>query len=270
MFGIRNKILLASLSLLLSVTFTSLAVAKIGQSYLTNESGLVQGMAVSLSLESGNQNQFVEMLTLSNRERFVGVVATKESNIVTAVKAGDDVFVSTSGQAEVLASDLNGDIKKGDALGASPLKGIVMKAQTSEPKPIGYALEDFSSDVAYSETVEDGEGNKVETRIAAINLEIGAQKSTDDSQKPFLSLVGESITGKPVSQLQVIAALLLLFVILTVEGSIIYGAAHSTIQSVGRNPLARRSIYKHLIQILIVAGLILVFGVGGIYLILWT
>lgn len=273
MLGRNNKKITMLFGLLLSVTFaaiTSVALATIGHSYLTREDDLIQGMAVSLSLENTDQNQFVEALSQSNKERFVGVVSSKESNTVTTVRSGDNVFVSTNGQSEVLASDLNGEIKQGDNLVASPLKGVVMKAGTGESTSVGYALEDFDYSKTTTETITDEQGNTKEVKIAAIAMEISTTGSTGDTQKSFLSLVGESITGKEVSQLQVVAAVLLLFVVLTVEGSIIYGAAHSTITSVGRNPLARKSIYKQLVQIIVVAGIILLFGIGGIYLILWV
>ena len=273
MIGHNKKLLTVCFSLILSVTltlFTPLAMAIIGRSFLTNEDNLLHGMAVSLSLESTEQKQLVETLTTSNRERFIGIVTAKEANIITTVKNGDNVFVSTSGQIEVLTSNINGEIKKGDSLVASPLRGIVMRADTGDPSPVGYALEDFDYTKSSSEVIKDSQGNSREVSVFSINMEIGAPSSSGDEQKSFLSLVGESITGKPVSQLQVIAAVLLLFMLLTVEGSIIYGAAHSTIISVGRNPLAKKGIYKQLVQIFIVAGLIMLFGIGGIYLVLWV
>lgn len=273
MLGRSKKIVTILFGLLLSVTFTSItsvAMATIGHSYLTNEEDLIQGMAVSLSLESTDQKQFVEALTLSNKQRFIGVVSSKESNTITTVKSGDNVFVSTGGQTEVLASDINGEIKKGDNLVASPLNGIVMRANAGDSSSVGYASEDFDYSKSTPQTVKDEQGNSKEVKVAAVGMEISATGTTGDTQRSFLSLVGESITGKEVSQLQIIAAVLLLFVVLTVEGSIIYGAAHSTITSVGRNPLARKSIYRQLVQIIAVAGIILVFGIGGIYLILWA
>lgn len=265
-----SKILTIGLSLIIGMVFTSSAIAEIGQGFSTKETDLIQGMAVGLSLESTDQQQFIEALTTSNKHRFLGVITSREANVVTATESDDNVIVSTGGQAEVLASDLNGSINKGDSLSASPIKGIVMRAEPNESVLVGYALEDFNNTTLTSQSVTDTQGNKQNVKIGSISVKLGSKKSTEDKPQSFLTLVGESITGKPVSQLQVAAALLLMFVLLTVEGSIIYGATHSSIQAVGRNPLAKKSVYKHLVQILITAVLILVFGLVGIYLILWA
>lgn len=260
---------LVLLSVTLIVTLTSLAVAQVGQSYTAGEQNLVQGMAVSLSLEHADGRQRVEALTPDNKQRFVGIITTKEANLFMTLNFGDDVFVTTRGVATALVSDLNGRVQKGDALTASPIKGVLVRADPREGGLIGYAVADFDAERARTQTVVDVEGASHEVKISPVAAEINPRGAPERQPGEFLSLIGESVIGRPVSQLQVLAAMVLLFVLLTVEGSIVYGAITSTIQAAGRNPLAKKSIHRQTYQALGAALVILLFGLGGIYLILW-
>lgn len=257
--------------IVLSVMVTPVAVAQIGKSYSAGQSGLVQGMAVSLIVGTNNESRpTVEALTPSNKQQFVGIITSKEANVITVLNSGDDVFVTTRGTVNALVSNLNGAVRKGDPLAASAIKGVLTKAVQPDSAVIGYAGTDFDELKASTQTVYLDDGSTREVKVGYTNVEVMPVASPENQPGAFLSIVGESITGKPVSHIQVLAALALLFIILTIEGSIIYGAVNSSIQAVGRNPLARRSIYRHTFQAAITAVLVLLLGFTGIYLILWA
>ena len=231
-------------------------------------------MAASLSEKSTPDNQLIEQANREKKAKFVGIVTTKDANSLTLSDEDSTVFVTISGEITALAADINGSIKKADFLTLSSLNGLVMKADGGETNIIGTALEDFSSSDAKTQLITDESGHRRNVNINALRIEVtpinDVSEQAATSQKPFLALFGQSITGKPVSQWQVISALLIFFVVLVVVGAVIYGAIHSTIEALGRNPLAHKVVYRQLLQVLIVVFIILVFGGIAVYAVLWS
>lgn len=269
----------AGLVLLVAITFSSitagiftpLAAASIAQGYTTTDSDLVTGMAASLSPTSTSDNRVVERATTSNKAKFVGIVTTKDANLVTLTSGAANIVVATTGEATAFASDANGGIKKGDYLAVSPLKGILMHAGDSEPNAIGTALEDLSLGQANSQQIDTSDGKKT-VHVATIRVEISpstiALASSNNESKSFLKTLGQGIIGRSVSEWQVLSALIIFTLILIIEGSMVYGAIHSTIIALGRNPLAHEAVYKQLFQVLLAALGILAFGMAVIYAVL--
>jgi hypothetical protein len=240
--------------------------------YRTQDDTLVAGVAVSLSQSATTDNQTVEQATTSNKIRFVGIVTTKNSSVINTVDTKDNVFVTTAGEAIAIASDVNGAIKKGDFLSISPLKGTLMHADSSETNTVGIALEDFSTEGVKTQNILDEKQKQQTVHVGPLNIEVAPQNgsATATDQKAFLTLVGQSITGKPVSTWQVLTALVIFVLLVVIEGAVIYGAVHSTIEALGRNPLAHTVVYKQLLQIMVVMMAILAFGAGTIYAVLWA
>ncbi len=94
---------------------------------------------------------------------------------------------------------------------------------------------------------------------------IDSDKAADTG---LLSLLGQNVAGKEVSEWQVIVALVIFLLLMVVEGSLIYGSIHSTISALGRNPLARSAVYKQLVQVLVAVIAVLAFGLATIYAVL--
>ncbi len=272
-----KKVLSVFASLLIVLGFCSTLAAtasadSLSQGYQTSDSNLVVGMAASLSNTSNPSQTFIERATADNSSKYVGIVTTINASLVTLTNKTATAFVITLGNASALASDLNGQIKKGDNLTLSPLKGVIMKADSDEPKIIGSALEDFSTANSHSETVTTTKGTSKAVKIGLLKIALDAHGLAGVStvKKPYLVLFGQSLTGRTVNQWQVIAALLIFFLLLTVEGAIIYGAVHSAIIAMGRNPLAKKQVYNQLFQVLWLVLIVLVFGGGSIYAVLWA
>lgn len=245
----------------------------ISQGYTTTDQDLRQNMIASLSSESNSDDPLVERASGTNRSKVVGIVTTIDANLLTLTSAGAKVHITTSGEALTYVTDLNGAIKKGDFIAVSPITGVGMKAGDSDIYVVGVALEDFNSETAESQQVTTTQGSERTVLINRVKLSVEPKELSEAAAKanttPFLLLFGQSVTGKNVSQTQVLVAMVLFLLLLIVEGSIIYGAIHSTIVSIGRNPLARTALYRQLLQVSWLSLLVLMFGAGSIYAILW-
>ena len=264
------SILLVVFSILYFVSMPAKAIS-ISQGYSTTDKDLQVSMIAALASESSDNKPIVERASENNRGKVVGIVTTIDSSLLTLTNADAKVHVATSGETNTYVTDLNGNIKKGDFIAVSPLKGVGMKASDTDNFLVGVALDDFSSNNAKTEQVQTVDGGSRTVLVNQIKINVAPQDRGQSAakQKPFLVLFGQSVSGKSVSQTQVIVALIIFLILLIVEGSIIYGAIHSTIISIGRNPLARTALFKQLLQVSWLALVILVFGLGTIYAILW-
>ncbi len=257
------------------LTHTVVAVSNsISQGYQTSDKKIVAGMAVSLISDDQNNRQ-VEATNKNNVQNFVGIVTTIDDNLVSLTNDSTDVLVTTTGEVSVFVVDINGKVAKGDLVTISPLNGAFMKSNDQSPNSkfvMGTALEAFNDAQAKSQKVTDAQNGERIVKVDKVKVEINQSidtRSAAEEAATSLQLAGESITGRPVGQAQVFAAILVLLIVLIVEGSIIYGAVHSTITALGRNPLAKRLVFKQILQVSWLALVVLLFGLGAIYLVLW-
>lgn len=257
----------------LGIMLSSVSVGAIGisQGYRTSDKGLRLNMIAAQTSENNESTPIVERSDGNNKSKIVGIVTTIDSNLLTLTNSDAKVHVTTSGEAVMYVSDLNGAIKKGDFIASSPLSGIGMKSGDNDTFVVGVALEDFNSGSATPESVSTTQGSSRTVLVSKLKVNVEPHDRGQKSQKqsPFLILFGQSVTGRQVTQTQVLVALVVFFLLLVVEGSVIYGAVHSTIISIGRNPLARGALYRQLLQVSWLSLVILLFGLGAIYAILW-
>lgn len=263
---------LFALLLLLGVIRGTGAASSISQGYASNDPEISVGMAVSLSIDSTPDIPLVERATLGNADRFVGIVTTIDHSLLSLSGKNTQILVSTSGTASAYVTDLNGAVNQGDELTVSPLAGILMKAGDTDSLLVGAAIENSADTGQISRQITTDKGEERSVLIWQQRMDINPrtrQIANTTSDRAFLVLLGESITGKKVGQTQVIAALVIFMLMLIVEGSIIYGAVRSSITAVGRNPLAKRALFKELLQVSWLAMIVLVFGLVATYLVLW-
>jgi hypothetical protein len=249
----------------------SVSANTISQGYQTDEDNLSSGMAVSLV---GGNDSKVTGATLANSDNFVGIITTLDQNLISVRDEAANVLVTTNGEVLAYVSDISGEIKTGDVIGLSPLKGILASTQNaSKTAAVGVALEDFPLEAAERKSISTQSGETREVNVAQMSIKLGRDTAAvvqeEQQNDSFLVIAGESVTGQSVNQAQVIAAILILLIVMIVEGSIIYGAIHSTIVSLGRNPLSKKAVFKQLLQVSWLALLVLVFGFGAIFLVLW-
>lgn len=246
-------------------------VAAIARGYATDDAGLTAGMVAALS-ESGDSA--VERADQSSGKRIVGVVTTTDASSVTVASEDSQVLIESEGDVQAYVSDIAGAVNKGDLLMISAFKGVLMKgSDTATGTILGVAAQDSSS-VAESDITrymysEDGTTKTTQIVKLKINLnKQGANAGRTVDPSP-LSKIGESVTGKQVSDIRVLAALIIFILVLIAEGGIIYGAVTSAVTALGRNPMARKMIRREMLRIIIVAVGVLGVGLAAVYGILW-
>jgi hypothetical protein len=266
----RRTILLATnaLILLFAGLFLSsgVAAASLSVGYTATQS-LPAGTVVASDNQSSNTVVPADNVTNNN---ILGVVTV--GSTVTISQSNTQVQVSTGGSAYVLVSDINGPIKKGDKITASPLSGIGMRA-TQAGKIVGTATSDLtgSSLNAQSKSISDASGKSKQVQIALIPLAINInfyQPAPASTVLPkIITDLTTSINGKPVSTGRTVASLSVLVAALLVV-VLIYGAVRSSIGAIGRNPLAKTAIQRSMSKVIGFAVIVLAVAGGAVYLVL--
>ncbi len=244
----------------------------VSQAYETDGS-VQKGMIVMLDPKNSKK-----VLPLSNKtdNAMQGVAVASNDTIVSFAGDGTkaEVFIATNGKYDVLVSTQNGSIKAGDIISISALDGIGMKATAAESVVLGKALSNFAGQQALGTANLKTNGGTQTVAIGTIQVDIGISHNplaisvTGPPVPAFLKKAGESISGKPVSTVRLYAALGVLFVTGFMTASLLYGGVRSSLNSIGRNPLAKKSILRGLIQVIVLGMIVFVIGLFAIYLLL--
>jgi len=271
---VSAKRILASLGLTL-LFFVSishpLAAQTLTQGYATDEE-LQRGMLVSL--KEGDTTK-VEAADSSNAKRLHGLVVNPNDASVTLSSEKQKTFVATIGRYDGLVSDENGAIKQGDYIAVSKVRGIGMKTDATATSVIGKALEDFDgkTDVLSTTDLKDNGGIVQKVHIGRIQLDIGIganplAKPEDVNLPGFLKKATDAIAHKPISPARVYISIGILLASLIIAGSMLYAGVRSSMISIGRNPLSKKSIGRSLIQVIITSFIVFIIGIFGVYLLL--
>ena len=236
--------------------------------------GVVQkGMIVMLDPKD---SQKVRALTNKTDKAMHGVVVAAND---TVVSLGDDssknqVYVASNGKYDALVSTQNGPIKTGDIISISALDGVGMRADAGQAVILGKSLGNFDGkkNVSGNASLTTSAGKK-DVAIGLVQIDIGISRnplavSVSGPPVPaFLRKTGDIVAGKPVSTVRLYISSAVLLITMFMTGSLLYGGVRSSMIAIGRNPLAKKSILRGLIQV--VAGLtIFVTGLVAIYLLL--
>ena len=245
-----------------------MAETLISQSY-TADTAVPAGSIVSLVKDTQNQ---VSASKPANVSGILGVVIDGDNSQVTLTSdQKNQVQVATSGLEQVLVSDINGNIKSGDQITASPISGVGMKA-TASTKVVGSAQDDFPNSTAKSEQYKDKDGKQQSVKLGQIPVLVNASyyyKQPDKTIIPAaLQNLANSLAGKTVEALPILISAAIFIVTLIVVVSIIYAMIHSSIISVGRNPMAQSAVYRNVIQLSLLVIAILAVAVVSIDLVL--
>lgn len=254
------------------VGFTPLAAegtGSIAQGFQTDEKEAVTGAL--MSLKDGSPKN-VELSTVENADQLVGVVGT---NTLLEVSSGErEVQVVTSGLTHALVSDINGDIKTGDKITASPIEGIGMKADSSV-QVVGIAQADLSSVKVNARSLKDKDGRQQQVRVGLIPVQVNVTfyAAPDDRASilpAFLQDFANSIAGREVSPLRVIISTIMMLAAFISIAVLLYASVNSSIISIGRNPLSEGAVRKSLLQVALTTFGILLLTLITVYLILTT
>ncbi len=267
----RRQLILPTLVALIALVSSSPASASgaLSQGFTTDSATLSSG---SLAVLQPDQQNKVSPATSDQATQLVGVTANK-----SLVELGDgtkEIQVVVSGQTSALVSDINGDIKVGDKITASPVSGVGMKA-TNSTEVVGTAQSNFnSSNATKSSIITDKSGNKKLLHIGRVTVQVNVSYYAV-SQDKFSSIVpaflvssGSAIAGKDVSPVRILIGFTCLLIGFLVGGVILQAAVRSGIISLGRNPLAQNTLRRGLIDVMIMTTGLLILTIIVFYLIL--
>lgn len=262
--------------LVLFVIFSaSIALAQnVPQGYQSDEA-LQKGMIVRTKKVDSTK---VEAITQQEAPDMLGVVVTSGDSPVSLSSPGvaQEVFVAITGRYDVLVSNQNGPIQPGDYVSVSSIKGIGMKAAGVQQLVVGKALEGFSGkngDVEGRTSIKTSFGTK-EVALGRVPIEVSVahnplyEKEATDGVPQFLNKAAEVVTDRPVSAVRIYAGLAVLVVSIFIAGGILYAGVRTGMIASGRNPLAKKSIVRNLIQIALMSLIVFVVGVFAVYLLL--
>lgn len=262
---------LALLLLVILAVSAPLGAQTVTQGY-SSDSVLQRGTVVALDAED---TQKVVPVNKDNQDRIHGVVVAPNDSTFTLSENQEKTFVATVGRFDALVSTEAGPIQPGDFLTVSSITGIVMKAGERDAYSVGKALEGFNGEensVSSEELTNSlGETSNVSIGRVAVDVSVGFNpllKPEDSSLPEFLSAATEAIAGKQVSPVRVYISLFIIVAAGAISGSLLYSGIKSSVISIGRNPLSKKSITKSLLQIILTSIIIFLIGLFGVYLLL--
>lgn len=238
----------------------------ITRSYNTN-SNLINGELVSLTNPKDNS---VQLSTYSNQANLIGVYENNNQNFISINPIGKAVQVATYGTVEVLVSNINGYISVGNKISVSPIKGVGMRSDNYS-QILGIAQSSFTKNSKYVlDTIYSSKNIKENIRVGYIKVLImigsGAGGSTFITGVQNLA---KNLTGKPVSDIRLVISLIIAIVGIISIVVLIYSGVDGTLISLGRNPLAKKNIFRVLKNVFFLSFLVLILTVVLVYLILW-
>lgn len=239
----------------------------IAQGFQTKDDGIAAAALVSIERDNPNS---IELSSSEGVDRLTGIVSNNP--LIDLSDGGSSVQVVTSGLTFGLVTDLNGAIRNGDKITASPIEGVGMKA-TESSVVVGTAQGSLSDAETETRNIKDVDGKEQRVRIGLVPIQVSvAYYSIDDGKAAFipgfLQELANNVAGRNVSPIRVLVAaliLLLLFVSVTV---LLYSAVRSSIISIGRNPLSEGAVRKSLFEVALTVVAVLIFATLTIYLVL--
>jgi hypothetical protein len=242
---IKSKVGILILPLAMALLPT-VALALITQGYHYSGTVLDGGLVAS----DQSDVSAVVLASNANSDKMIGVMVPPGSSEITISKSGQ-VQVASSGTVAVDVSDEFGDIHKGDYVTASDIAGVGAKA-TRSGRVIGVAEDDFTG-LEAGDAKTSVKGKQVALGQIPVSLYVGTvdiSSNGSGAQVPSsLEHLAEAVAGHQVSALRLILAVVILVGGLVAVAVILYGAVSNSFLSIGRNPLAKHSVYQGLFQV---------------------
>lgn len=273
----RSAVVVGVLSLLIGwpavvVSADSSSTGAVVQSYST-DAAIRQGMIVGLDRKDATRVELVTRDTVTDTLG-VAISASDAPLELTGSATTAQIYVATSGRYNVLVSNQNGAIQSGDYISVSSLNGIGMKADDNEAIVLGRAAAGFNGtgNIVSTATLQGASGtNTVTIGSIPVDINVGGNPNLGHGSgnlPGFLQVAGNTIASKPVSAPRVYLSMAVLLVTALISGGLLYSGVRGSIISIGRNPLARKSIIRGLIQVVITSIIVLILGLFAVYLLL--
>lgn len=265
---------IASTSALVLLIFGSISgyvlAQTVTQGYSTDQP-LQKGMVVGITEDDPNK---VEAINIDEADKSLGVVVNSTDSPITISEENQQVFVATVGRYEMLVSDQQGPINVSDYVSLSSLDGIGMLATFEQGDVLGRAITGFngSDNVVGTSTLKDTAGNEKTVNIGKIEVDIALAKNplakSAAVTPEWLGTIGQAIAGKNLSPARIYIGTAIFLIGAFIAGAILYSGIRSSIISIGRNPLSKKSILRGLLQVVFTSLIVFIISVGGVYLIL--
>ncbi|QHN43282.1 hypothetical protein GII36_05545 [Candidatus Mycosynbacter amalyticus] len=249
------------------------------QSYAADNS-MSTGTIVQLAGKDANQVTVAKQAQLEN---MFGVVVDRSE---VSIQISDDsianqTYVAASGAHNTLVSTQNGEIKKGDFVTLSAIDGVAMKAGTRDQQKtvFGRAQQDFNGKgvVLSTTSLKDTSGKDAKTvKIGAIPVTVDIKTNPNEKEKistkanlpEQLQRVGEQIAEKEVNPIRIYLSIAITIISLIVAVIVVYSGVRSSVISIGRNPMSKKSIFRALLEVILTGLLIVIVGLFAVYLLL--
>ena len=271
--------------LALALLICGVGVLVCGASQIVHAQAVVQGYTSDSTLEPGMIVQLdtadtskVLPATQGQVDRVHGIVVSPNDAPVSLSQnsSSTEYYVASSGTYDVLVSDQNGPINKGDYVTVSSLAGVGEKASPSQTVVLGKALATFdgSSNIEGTSSLTQSNGKKTTVHLGLVSVDISIshnplfQQSVTSAVPAQLEKVGASIAHKPVSLARIYISIAVLVGAVGISATMLVTGVRTSLIAIGRNPLARSNIVRSLIQITFTSLIIFVVGVFGVYLLL--
>jgi hypothetical protein len=244
------------------------ATPLISQGFLTH-GDVPSGSIVSLQK---NSTDYIDLSTTTNANNILGIVIDgSPSPVVISSDQANQAQVATNGVEKVLVSDINGNIEVGDSVTASPISGVGMKA-TSNTKAVGIAQDNFPNTTSKKQSYKDKSGKEHSVNIGEVPVLVNVADFFKQPEKTLIPQaiqnIANALAGKKVDSLPILISIGIFIVTLIVVVSIIYALIHSSIISVGRNPMSQAAVYRNVLQLSGLVVVILIGSVASIYMVL--
>lgn len=269
---------------LVTIAGMALAVA-MPVSAATYGGGNVQGYAADTPLDNGTIVQLtgkdsnrVKIATQAELQNMFGVTIDGSQLSLRLSSEGleNEVYVAASGTYNVLVSTQGGAIKAGDFVTLSSVSGVAMKASTEEKTVFGRAAAPFDGKgvTLGSTTLKDVTGKTSKTvALGAIPVTIDIrsnpnEKSTKANVPEVLERIGQAIAEKEVSPIRIYLSMGITAVSIIAAIALLYAGVRSSVISIGRNPMSKKSIFRALLEVILTSTLVLIIGLFAVYLLL--
>lgn len=222
------------------------------------------GLLVS-SVQTGSKD--LELTTIANSNYLLGIVEPTGAGELTFTKNGANTTVATIGVTTAYASDVNGEIKKGDFVGPSWVDGIGMKVAAGDThKILGVAMEDFNTATAktYDGIKTPGGTKTIAVNSLAIRLS-GPSIAQPLSAESGVNAFANKLVGHPITFTRLVSGFLIFALCVGICAIFLASAIKNGFTAIGRNPLAGKLIYRSLWQVSVMSIIVILAGTAASY-----
>ncbi len=266
-------LVLAVAPLAISAHVNAATTNAISQNYQASTSDIGAGALISLNSTS---QETVGLANSSNLNHLVGIASSK-ALLELSENGNTSVPVVVDGSAQALVSDMNGAIKTGDKITASPVNGIGMKA-TASGEVVGTAEADLASIKTINQTVQNKSGKNTTIHVGLLQVAVNVTYYTVPQKQgnfsyilpPFLQDLANNISGRSVAPLRVLVGAMAIILGFTAVTVMLYSSIRANITSIGRNPMAESSLRKALVDVAFAAVSVLIVSAAMTYIVLVT